>query len=233
MNHFSWIGHFFHLDHHYIHVGHAAFTAILLTLLGFVAYLRLRKTEAALVPGSKISVPNLFEVAVESLLGLMEGIIGHGAKKYFPLIGTLFIYIFVNNLLGVIPGFLPPTDNINTTLACGLIVFVYFNYVGIRENGIVNYLKHFAGPVIFLAPLMLVIELIGVAVRPLSLGLRLFGNITGDHLVFGIFSDLVPIGVPVIFLALAIFVSFIQAFVFSLLSTIYVSLALPHDEEHH
>jgi F-type H+-transporting ATPase subunit a len=233
MNHFSWIGHFFHIDHHYIHVGHAAFTAILLTLLGLIAYRHLRKTEAALVPGSKISVPNIFEVATESLLGLMEGIIGHDAKKYFPLIGTLFIFIFVNNLLGTIPGFLPPTDNINTTLACGLVVFVYFNYIGIRENGIVNYLKHFAGPIIFLAPLMLIIELIGVAVRPLSLGLRLFGNITGDHLVFGIFSDLVPIGVPVIFLALAIFVSFIQAFVFSLLSTIYVSLALPHDEEHH
>ena len=233
MDHFSWIGHFFHIDHHHIHVGHAAFTAILLTLLGTVVYFRLRKTEAVLVPGSKLSVPNLFEVAVESILGLMEGIIGHDAKKYFPLIGALFIYIFVNNLLGTIPGFLPPTDNINTTLACGLIVFVYFNYVGIKENGLVNYLKHFAGPVIFLAPLMLIIELIGVMVRPLSLSLRLFGNITGDHLVFGIFSDLVPIGVPVIFLALAIFVSFIQAFVFSLLSTIYVALALPHGEEHH
>jgi F-type H+-transporting ATPase subunit a len=134
--------------------------------------------------------------------------------------------------MGVIPGFLPPTDNINTTLACGLVVFVYFNYVGIRENGLINYLKHFAGPVVALAPLMLVVELIGICVRPISLALRLFGNITGDHMVFGIFSELVPIGVPILFLALGIFVAFIQAFVFSLLSTIYVALALPHEEHH-
>ncbi|MFO1463112.1 MAG: F0F1 ATP synthase subunit A [bacterium] len=233
MHHFSWIGYYLHVGHHHIHIAHAAFTAILLTLLGLIAYAKLRKTEAALVPGPKLSVPNIFEVACESLLGLMEGIMGPEAKKFFPLIGTLFIYIFINNLLGVIPGFLPPTDNINTTLACGLVVFFYFNYVGIKENGVINYFKHFAGPVAFLAPLMLVIELIGICVRPVSLALRLFGNITGDHLVFGIFSDLVPLGVPVIFLALGIFVSFIQAFVFSLLSTIYVALALPHGEEHH
>ncbi|HCU24920.1 MAG TPA: ATP synthase F0 subunit A [Deltaproteobacteria bacterium] len=148
------------------------------------------------------------------------------------MIGALFIYIFISNLLGVLPGFLPPTDNISTTLACGLVVFFYFNYIGIKENGFFNYFKHFAGPVIFLAPLMFLIEIIGVVVRPVSLALRLQGNITGDHLVLGIFSDLVPIGVPVLFLALGIFVSFIQAFVFSLLSTIYVGLSLPHEEHH-
>ena len=233
MHHFSWIGYYLHVGDHHIHIAHAAVTALLLMVLGLITYFKLRNTEAALVPGPKVSVPNIFEVACESLLGLMEGIMGHEAKKYFPLIGTLFIFIFINNLLGVIPGLLPPTDNINTTLACGLVVFFYFNYIGIKENGLLNYLKHFAGPVIFLAPLMLVIEFIGIMVRPVSLALRLFGNITGDHLVFGIFSDLVPLGVPVLFLALGIFVSFIQAFVFSLLTTIYVSLALPHGEENH
>jgi len=124
------------------------------------------------------------------------------------------------------------TEMLATTLACGVVVFFYFNYVGIKEQGLIPYLKHFGGPIIFLAPLMFIIEMIGVLVRPVSLALRLFGNITGDHMVLGIFSDLVPIGVPVIFLALGIFVSFIQAFVFSLLSTIYVSLALPHDDHH-
>lgn len=232
MHHFSWIGYFLHADHHYIHIYHSVFIALLLLVLSVIVYFKLRNTEKALVPSAKIGVGSVFEVACESILGLMEGIIGHDAKKYFPLIGTLFIYIFLNNILGVLPGFLPPTDNINTTLACGLMVFVYFNYIGIRENGVVNYFKHFAGPVIFLAPLMLIIELIGIAVRPVSLALRLFGNITGDHMVLGIFSDLVPIGVPVLFLALGIFVSFIQAFVFSLLSTIYVALALPHEEHH-
>jgi F-type H+-transporting ATPase subunit a len=232
MHHFSWLGYLFKAEEHYIHIYHAAFTAILLFALGIIVYLKLRKIDTAVVPGSKLGVVSVFEVVCESILGLMESIIGPEAKKYFPMIGTLFIYIFINNLMGVIPGFLPPTDNINTTLSCGLIVFVYFNYVGIREQGVINYFKHFAGPVIFLAPLMLVIELIGIAVRPVSLALRLFGNITGDHMVLGIFSDLVPIGVPVLFLALGIFVSFIQAFVFSLLSTIYVSLALPHEEHH-
>ncbi len=232
MDHFSWLGHLFHADHHYIHIYHAALTAIVLFLLGLVVYFKLRDTEKKLVPSSKMGVASIFEVGVESILGLMEGIIGPSAKKYFPIIGALFIYIFINNMMGVLPGFLPPTDNINTTLACGLVVFVYFNYVGIKEQGIVHYLKHFAGPVIFLAPLMFIIELVGVFVRPMSLALRLFGNMTGDHLVLGIFSDLVPLVIPVLFLGLGIFVSFIQAFVFSLLSTIYVALALPQEEHH-
>lgn len=232
MGHFSWLGYLFKADFHYIHVYHAAFTALLLLILGLLAYRKLRHTERALVPSSKLGIASLLEVSSESILGLMEGIIGPQAKKYFPLIGALFIFIFINNMMGVVPGFLPPTGNVNTTLACGVVVFCYFNYVGIKEQGVINYFKHFAGPVIFLAPLMLVIELIGVCVRPVSLGLRLFGNMTGDHMVLGIFSDLVPIGVPVLFLALGIFVSFIQAFVFSLLSTIYVGLSLPHEEHH-
>jgi F-type H+-transporting ATPase subunit a len=233
MNHFSWLGYFLKVEHHYIHVAHAAFTAVLLTLLALIAYTRLRNTEKSLIPRPKLGVATAFEVTTESILGLMEGIIGPDAKKYFPLVGALFIYIFINNLLGIIPGFLPPTDNINTTLACGVIVFLYFNYVGIREQGLFNYLKHFGGPVVFLFPLMFVIEFIGVVVRPVSLSLRLFGNMTGDHLVLGIFSDLVPLVVPVAFMALGIFVSFIQAFVFSLLTTIYIGLSLPQHEEHH
>jgi F-type H+-transporting ATPase subunit a len=207
-------------------------TTVVLLLLGLIVYFKLRHTEKAIIPSHKIGVVSIFEVGVESILGLMEGIIGPSARKYFPIVGALFIYIFINNLLGVIPGFLPPTDNINTTLACGLVVFVYFNYVGIKEQGLVHYLKHFGGPVIFLAPLMFVIEFVGIIVRPMSLALRLFGNMTGDHLVLGIFSDLVPLVVPVLFLGLGIFVSFIQAFVFSLLSTIYVALALPQEEHH-
>src|SRR5215467_13372442 len=155
MHHFSWIGYLLKVEHEQIHVYHAALAAILLTVLGFFVYLKLRNTDAAVVPSSKIGLTNIFEVACESILDLMESIMGHEAKKFFPIIGTLFIYIFVCNLMGVIPGMLPPTDNINTTLACGLVVFVYFNYVGIRENGLFNYLKHFAGPVVFLAPLML------------------------------------------------------------------------------
>jgi len=132
--------------------------------------------------------------------------------------------------LGLIPGFLPPTDNINTNLAIALTVFVYYHIMGIKAHGVKNYLKHFMGPILWLGPLMIVIELIGHCVRPISLSLRLFGNITGDHLVLGIFSGLVPILVPVVFMALGLFVSFIQAFVFSLLSMIYINLATAHEE---
>jgi F-type H+-transporting ATPase subunit a len=120
---------------------------------------------------------------------------------------------------------LPPTDNINTNIPCAIIVFLYYNFVGIREQGFIKYFKHFAGPIIWLAPLMFSIELISHLVRPLSLSVRLFGNITGDHMVLGIFSQLTPLVVPVIFLFLALFVAFIQAFVFSLLSTVYIALA--------
>jgi F-type H+-transporting ATPase subunit a len=232
MGHFSWLGHFLGVDHHYVHIPHAAFTALILLVLGSIAYLKLRNTEAALVPSPRVGVPGLLEMATENILGLMEGILGKGAERYLPLVGSLFIFIFINNLLGIIPGFIPPTDNINTTLALGVVVFVYFNYVGIKTQGLIPYLKHFCGPIIFLAPLMFVIEFIGIAVRPVSLGLRLFGNMTGDHLVLGIFSDLVPLIVPILFLALGIFVSFIQAFVFSLLTIIYISLSLPHEEHH-
>lgn len=233
MNHFSWLGHFFHVDHHYLHVYHAGLVALFLIFCGTIAHRKLKKTEACLVPHPKMSLSGLFEIGCESILRLMEGIIGEDAKKYFPLVATVFIFVFFNNLLGILPGFVPPTDNINTTLACGLVVFVYFNYIGIKEQGLGHYLKHFGGPVVFLAPLMFVIEIFGVMVRPVSLALRLFGNMTGDHMVLGIFSDLVPLIVPIVFLALGIFVSFIQAFVFSLLSTIYVGLARPHHEEHH
>ncbi len=230
MHHFTWAQLFFEeVNHHNVHMMYSTFIFIVLCLISLFTFFKLRKAEARLVPESKGSLANIMEVAVEKLLGLMEDIVGKDAPKYFPLIGTLFIFIFLNNLLSVVPGFLPPTDNINTTLACGLTTFLYYNYVGFKENG-VGYLKHFMGPIIWLGPLMLVIEVIGHLVRPVSLGLRLFGNITGDHLVLGIFSDLVPLVVPVVFLGLGTFVSFIQAFVFSLLSLIYVGLAVEHEE---
>lgn len=217
------------VNHHNVHIIHAAFVVFVLSLIAIIVHFKLRNVEAALIPKAKGSVTNLMEVAVEQILGLMQGVIGPRAPQYFPLIGTLFIYILACNLLSVIPGFLPPTDNINTNLACSLTVFAYYHYVGIREQGWA-YLRHFMGPILWLGPLMLVIELIGHLVRPISLSLRLFGNITGDHLVLGIFSDLVPLVVPVIFLGLGVFVAFIQAFVFSLLSMIYIGLATEHEE---
>jgi len=232
MHHFAWLSWLTHdkINEHNIHIFHASFVVIFLIIATFLVARKLRRTEERLVPEAGTTLTNIFEVAVESILGMMEGIIGPGAVTYFPLIGGVFIYIFLNNILGLIPGFLPPTDNINTNLAIALTVFVYYNVMGIKSHGLGGYLKHFLGPILWLGPLVAVIEVIGQAVRPVSLSLRLFGNITGDHLVLGIFSGLVPLFVPVIFLALGLFVSFIQAFVFSLLSTIYIGLATAHEE---
>ncbi|MBI4211103.1 MAG: F0F1 ATP synthase subunit A [Deltaproteobacteria bacterium] len=212
----------------------AIFVALVITGISLACYRKLKHTEQCLVPEKKPTLPGIFELVMELVLGLMRDIMGERAEKYFPLIGSLFIYLLVSNLLGVIPGFMPPTDNINTNLACALTVFLYYNAVGIKEQGWKNYLKHLAGPVLWLAPLMMTIELISHIVRPISLSIRLFGNISGDHLVLEIFSRLVPIGVPIIFMALGVFVAFIQAFVFTLLSMVYIALATDHGhEEHH
>lgn len=233
-HHFTWLGWLTHerINHHNIHVVTAALVVLLLVIAALFAARRLRRTEERLIPEAKTTLTNIFEVAVEGLFGLVESIIGPDARRYFPLIGGIFIYIFLCNVVALIPGFLPPTDNINTNLAISLTVFVYYNVMGIRAHGIVGYLKHFMGPILWLAPLVAAIELIGHAVRPLSLSLRLYGNILGDHMVLGIFSQLAPLIVPVVFMALGLFVSFIQAFVFSLLSTIYIGLATAHEEGH-
>ena len=222
----------FEVTHDNLHFVSVAFVMLLLLTAAFFTYRRYRKPETRLVPDEKWSIPLMMEVISEMFLGLMEGVMGPRASRYFPLIGTLFVYIFTCNLMGVIPGLVPPTDNINTNAACAVVVFLYYNYQGIRQQGFRTYLKHFMGPVLWLAPLMLVVELIGHLVRPVSLSVRLFGNITGDHLVLGIFSNLVPLIVPVIFMGMAIFVSFIQAFVFSLLSMIYIALATEVTEHH-
>ena len=225
---FGWISNF--VNHGNIHLFSAGLISLVILILAFVYQLKLKTIEEELIPEAGFSFKNVIQSVVEFVLNLMEGIIGHDAKKYFPLIGALFIYIFLNNILGLIPGFLPATDNVNTNYACSIIVFLYYNYMGIKAHGLKNYLGHFMGPIIWLAPLMVVIELISHLVRPVSLGVRLFGNIYGDHVVLGIFSDLVPLVVPVIFLFLGLFVSFIQAFVFSLLSTVYIGLAAAHEE---
>ncbi len=234
MHDFNWFSFLTHnaINHHNVHMVTAGLVVLLLIAATVAIHSKLRQTEERVIPSSRFSLVNLFEAAVEAILSLMESVIGPEAPRYFPLIGSLFIYIFLCNIMALIPGFLPPTDNINTNFACSITVFVYYNAMGIKAHGFKNYLKHFMGPIVWLGPLMFVIEMIGHLVRPVSLALRLFGNITGDHLVLGIFSNLVPLFVPVIFLALGLFVSFIQAFVFSLLSMIYINLATAHEEGH-
>ena len=215
------------------HVAMAAIISLLLVVTTAVARGQLvramKGADHGLVPDEKLTYKNFFEIVAEGLYGLTENVIGHhDAPTFFPVIGSLFVFIFVSNLVGLIPGFLPPTDNINTTLALGAFVFVYYNFAGVRANGI-GYFKHFLGPVLWLAPLMLIIELASHIFRPLSLALRLRGNIMGDHIVLGVFSGLVPYLLPVIFYGLGVFVAFVQAFVFCLMTMVYISLSTAHD----
>jgi len=219
--------------HHYGHVFMACAVAVIVIAVAIVARIQLmaalKREDEGMVPDEKLTVRNFFEIVAEKLYGLAVSVMGkHGAEKYFPVIGALFIFIFVSNLIGIIPGFLPPTDNLNTTFALGLFVFLYYNYVGLRENGIA-YLKHFAGPILWLAPLMLIVELASHVFRPISLGLRLRGNIMGDHVVLGIFNDLLPYAVPAIFYGIGLFVALVQAFVFCLMTMVYISLSASHD----
>ncbi len=187
-----------------------------------------------LVPDQGLTARNMAEIFVSGIRSLVENVLAERGKPYIALFGTFFSFIFVANLLGLLPGFAPPTGNFNITFGLGVASFLCFNFIGIRTQGIVNYAKHFVGPVWWLGVLMIPLELIDNMVRPVSLGLRLFGNMTGDHLVLEIFTDLTKLVIPVIFYFLGAFVSLIQAFVFTLLSTVYVSLAMGHghDDDH-
>jgi len=230
MEHFSWFT-LLGLDK-YDYILGSILVLLFLTYAGFKITKKLSK-EGSVLPDEKFSLTTVFEIlTIDFLFDLFTNVLGSSeqAKKYFPLLGASFFFIMFANLLGSIPGFLPPTGNFNTTVACALVIFIMYNYYGFKENGL-SYIKHFAGPVIFLAPLMFVIELISHFVRPLSLSLRLFMNITGDHLVLGVFTNLIHYIIPAIFVGLGIFVALLQAFIFTVLSAIYISLATSHETE--
>lgn len=171
---------------------------------------------------------NFFEVIIDGLENFMVSVSGPEGRFFFPFIATVFLYILVSNLIGLVPGFNSPTANLNTTLSMALCTFVYTHIIGIKFHG-VKYVKHFLGPVWWLAPLMLPIELIGHFARVMSLSIRLFGNIFGKEMVLSIFfamAGLFLAPLPILFLGLL--VSFIQALVFTLLSIIYFVGSMEH-----
>ncbi len=210
------------------HTFTAILVAVLIVVLACLARRALARAESAIVPDSGLSLRNVMELLVEFIVGLTDGIIGRKGRQYVSLFGSFFFFILIANLMGLIPGFSPPTSNLNTTLGLGIVSFCAYNFFGVRAHG-VGYAKHFMGPVLFLAPLFVILEAVSHLVRPVSLGLRLFGNMFGDHLAVEIFTDLSKLGVPVIFYLLGTLVSLIQAFVFTLLSVIYVAMAVSHD----
>lgn len=175
-------------------------------------------------------VQSFLEMTVSFLRGLVEETVGHGAQKYLTIVGGLFLFIAMGNLFGLFFFLQPPTGSLSTTVALAVVSFVYFNWQGIKEHGVGGYLKHFMGPLLLIAPLFFVIEIIGTFARILSLSLRLFMNIFGEHTTTNVFASLVPVVVPWPMMALGIFTALLQAYVFALLTAVYVSGATAHEE---
>jgi F-type H+-transporting ATPase subunit a len=232
---YTFMSHLEHALHIKQHVITFALVGLLFILKGVFYRARVSGVKNPIIPDRGITFRNIFEGLGQFIYNLARNIMGEEeAKKYYTVIMLLFTFVFANNLVGLIPGFLPPTDNFNTTLALGVFVFLYYNYQGIRAQGLVGHIKHFMGPVWYLAVLIFPIEIISHTVRPLSLGLRLKGNMEGDHLVLSIFSGLIPYIIPIPFYVIGLFVCFMQAFVFTLLTMVYISLATAHhDHEEH
>jgi F-type H+-transporting ATPase subunit a len=199
-----------------------AYTWLIIALLAILSIMATKALKA--VPGG---LQNFMEVIIGGIENMIVETMGEHGRPFFPLIATLAIFILVSNLIGLVPGFFPPTANINTTAACAVVVFVMTHVVGVKEHGF-KYIKHFMGPIIWLAPMMFFIEVIGHFSRVISLTLRLFGNMNGHELVLMIFFGLAPFLVPLPMMMMGVLVSFIQAFVFMLLAMIYIQGSLEH-----
>ena len=209
---------------------------IVMTLL-IVAFV----TVVCLIMKSRLSVenPSRFQILLEDGVTAVEGLlvewIGPEGKQFLPLIFTLGLFILLGNYAGLVPGLMAPTSSINVTVGCAITTWVYYHFQGFRKQGVVNYLKHFAvppGAPVWMAPLMLIIEGISHASRLLSLSLRLFGNIFGEELVIVILGSIIPFIVPLPMMFLGLITGGLQAFIFVLLSIIYLQAAVAVEHEH-
>jgi len=210
-----------------LHITGASADAIAYTWLVILLLLVVSVLATSALKSIPSGLQNFMEVVVGGIENMVVETMGEHGRPYFPLIATLAIFVLVSNLIGLIPGFFPPTANINTTAACAVIVFLSTHVVGIKHHGL-GYIKHFLGPIVWLAPIMFFIEVIGHVSRPVSLTLRLFGNMNGHELVLMIFFGLAPFLVPLPMMLMGVLVSFIQAFVFMLLAMIYIQGSLEH-----
>lgn len=211
-----------------------AFSAVLSVPVLFFLGALYRKKASMLVatnslqPQRKMSFFGAFDMVMDFLFGMTKDTCGKGFQKFFPLLSTLFLSLLLNNLSGLVPGFSPSTGNFSMNLSLGVLVFLAYNWAGIQEHG-AGYAKQFMGPFILMAPLFVCLELVSHCARPLSLAFRLTANIFGDHLLLSVFSGLVPLLVPVFLMFFGLLVACVQSFVFTLLTGIYISMAVSHD----
>lgn len=231
------------------HVFNAMLVFVIIVVMALVVRAKVADVKMALIPDPNLSARTFAELLTEAVLGLMSGMMKPKEAKYFlPLIGTCAFFILFSNLIGLVPMFAPPTSTLNTTVACAIVIFITTHIYGVKNHG-PKYILHFFGPVIpsrntplyaipfivVLMVLMFLIEIISHLARPVSLSMRLMGNMFADHTVVAIFTTLVPILpmiVPVPVMLLGVLVCFVQTLVFCLLSMIYISLAIEHAEEH-
>ena len=211
-------------NHAFLFVTHMLLAALLAIVVAKLATKNLKVVPAG--------CQNVMEAYLDGVIKIGTDVIGESyARKYLPLVATLGLFIFFANLIGIIPGFESPSGNINFTLALALIVFIYYNFEGIRKNGLVHYIAHFAGPVKILAPLMFPIEIVSHISRIISLSFRLFGNIKGDDLFLWVLLMLAPWIVPLPGFALLLFSAFLQTFIFMILTYVYLAGAVLLHEE--
>ena len=213
--------------------------------LAMLLLITLVLTIFSLIVRSRLSVENpgrlqiVLEDFVNGFHSLLDDFVGPKGRRYLPLIGSMFLLIWLSNLAGLVPGLMAPTSNLNVTLGCALTVWVFYHVQGVKEQGLVAYLKHFAvppGSPVAMAPLMLIIELISHVARVMSLTLRLFGNIFGEELVIIILASLVPFVVPLPMMFLGLLTGTLQALIFVVLTMVYLGAAVTvehHDEAHH
>jgi F-type H+-transporting ATPase subunit a len=229
---FTWLSLFVHGE--WQNAMASGFVAIALLAFAMAVRGRLANTDAALMPEDGVTVRNVAEAFVEAIISIARSAIPEHPERYVPLLATFFATILLSNVLGLVPGFSPPTSSFNITFALGLVSFGAYHAYGIQAQGLGAYLKHFLGPVLFIAPLMLIIEIFSHGFRPVSLGVRLYANMFADHTVIEIFTALTRLVIPVAFYGLGFFVCIVQSVVFTMLSAIYISGAVSHghDETH-
>ena len=209
----------------------ALFIAAVVVVLGFLARRRLANVDATVIPDDRLTLRTFMEIFLGYFYDLAKNMMGaERAKKYFPVIGVSAIFVFFSNICALLPGMPVATSSLNITLGCALVVFIVFNTYSLMVNGW-GYVKHLAGPAWYLAWLILPIEIISLCVRPVTLAVRLMLNLSVDHLILGTFTGLVALVVPLPLMALGCLVVLIQTLVFTLLTTVYISLATEH--EHH
>ncbi len=221
-------------DHHVLEelkpVLGSVLTLVLTLVLGFLYKRSVASSEDDPAPVGRVSVRGVVEMILEFIHDIGTSVIGTDkSKPFLPVLFAVFLFIFVSNLTGLVPGFTPATESINTNLVLGLFIFLVFNVAGIKEHGLIGYLKTYAGPILVMSPIIFFIESVGMLARPLSLALRLYGNIFGDHLVLSVFTDLTKLILPSFLLFFGLLVACLQSFVFTLLSSIYISMAISHD----